>query len=316
VVVGLFVFLGLIFFVSGILMVGKLHSTFKNKMEVVCYFDDVNGLQTGNNVWFSGMKIGTVGKLQFNEQSQVQVSVNIETSAQHHIHKDAKVKISNDGIMGNKILIIYGGTSQTAVVEDGDILEVQKTFSTEGMINTLQENNKNLLSITTDLKAIFKNIAAGNGTLGKLVVDNTVYDNINAATASLQSASEKAREMMNSLATISTGINKKGTLINELLVDTMVFDAIKTSVLNLQQISDTANVLISNLKQAGNNPKSTLGVLLYDEASGAHLRETLKNLESSSIKLDEDLEAVRHNILLRGYFKKQDKKAQKELKQK
>jgi phospholipid/cholesterol/gamma-HCH transport system substrate-binding protein len=56
VIVGLFIFLGLVFLIAGILMVGNLHETFKKKMKVVALFDDVSGLQTGNNVWFSGVK--------------------------------------------------------------------------------------------------------------------------------------------------------------------------------------------------------------------------------------------------------------------
>ena len=110
VIVGLFVFVGLIFLIGGILMVGNLHDTFKSKMKVVSLFDDVSGLKKGNNVWFSGVKIGTVSDLHFYGKSQVEVSMNIETKAQQYIRKDAKVKISSDGIIGNKILVIYGGS--------------------------------------------------------------------------------------------------------------------------------------------------------------------------------------------------------------
>jgi len=87
-------------------MVGNLHETFKRKMEVVSLFDDVSGLQKGNNVWFSGVKIGTVSCLRFHGASQVEVSIKFEIKAQKYIRKDAKVKISSDGIIGNKILII------------------------------------------------------------------------------------------------------------------------------------------------------------------------------------------------------------------
>jgi phospholipid/cholesterol/gamma-HCH transport system substrate-binding protein len=305
--VGLFVFLGLSFFIAGIVMVGNMLGTFRNKMEVICLFDDVNGLQTGNNVWFSGVKVGTVGDMRFNDKSQVEVHINIETKTQQHIRKDASVRISNDGLMGNKILIIFGGTFASPEVNDGDTLLVQKTLSTEGLMNTLQENNKNLLAITADIKVISKKIVAGEGTLGKLLADETVYNQINASTASLQQASAKAQELMNTLAAFGLGLNKKGTLANDLTTDTVVFNSIKTSVMHLQQIADTANVLMTNLKQASNNPNTSMGVLIHDEEAGAQLKETIKNLESSSQKLDEDLEALQHSFLLRGFFKKKAK---------
>lgn len=307
VLVGLFVFIGLAFLISGILIVGNLRETFKKKMEVVSLFDEVNGLQKGNNVWFSGVKIGTVSKLHFYGRSQVEVRMKIETNAQQYIRKDAKVKISSDGIIGNKILVIYGGTANSAEIQEGDTLRVEKTFSSEDMINTLQENNKNILAITSDFKIISKKIVAGEGTIGKLLNDNSVYANINAATKSLQDASAKAQQLVSSLAAFSSGLNKKGTLANQLTTDTVVFNSVKASVMQLRQIADTATVFITNLKQAGSNPHTTIGVLLHDEEAGARLKETIKNLESSSKKLDEDLEAAQHNILLRGFFKKKAK---------
>jgi phospholipid/cholesterol/gamma-HCH transport system substrate-binding protein len=307
VIVGVFVFIGLIFLLAGILIVGNLRETFKRKMNVVSLFEDVAGLQKGNNIWLSGVKIGTVDNMSFYGKSQVKVSMNIDTKAQQFIPKDSKVKISNDGLIGNKILVIYGGTEKSLVVQEGDTLGVEKTFTSEEMINTLQENNKNLLAITTDFKAISKKIASGEGTIGKLLNDTSVYANINAATKSLQGATVKAQQLIGSLATFSSNLNKKGTLANELTTDTVVFKSVKASVLQLQQMADTATVFIANLKQASKNPNSAVGVLIHDEEAGAFLKESLKNLESSSKKLDEDLEAAQHNFLLRGYFKKRAK---------
>lgn len=311
VMVGLFVFIGLLFLVAGILIVGNLRNTFREKMKVVSLFDDVNGLQKGNNIWFSGVKIGTVFSLHFYGESQVKVIMNIETSAQQYIRKDSKVKITSDGIIGKKILVIYGGTSKSEEVQEGDTLVVEKTFSSEDMINTLQENNKNILAITTDFKSISKKLAAGEGTIGKLLSDSSIYTNISAATLSLQKTSEKAQKLINSLATFSAGLNKKGTLANELTTDTVIFSSVKSSVLHLQQIVDTANVFMANLKQVITNPNTPIGVLLHDKESGTRIKETIKNLESSSLKLDQDLEAAQHNFLLRGFFKDKAKSSKK-----
>jgi phospholipid/cholesterol/gamma-HCH transport system substrate-binding protein len=198
------------------------------------------------------------------------------------------------------------------MIQEGDTLGVEKTFSTEDMINTLQENNKNFLTITEDFKVISKGLVAGEGTIGKLLKDDAVYANINATTASLQLASAKAQALVASLATFSANLNKKGTLANELTTDTVIFNSVKMSVLQLQQMADTASAFIADLKKAGTNPNSTIGVLLRDEASGARMKETIKNLESSSQKLDEDLKAAQSSFLLKGYFKKKAKEEKKE----
>src|SRR5262245_57196114 len=63
VIVGVFVLLGLIFLFGGILAIGNLRSTFSSTFLLNTVFQDVNGLQAGNNVWFSGVKIGTVRKM-------------------------------------------------------------------------------------------------------------------------------------------------------------------------------------------------------------------------------------------------------------
>src|SRR5688572_7501628 len=312
VMVGVFLFVGLLFLLGGILMVGNLNETFKRKMKVVSLFDDVGGLQPGNNVWFSGVKIGTVSKIQFYGKSQVVVNMRIDAKDKQYIRKDSKVKISADGLIGNKILVIYGGTSRSPEIEEGDTLSVEKTFTSDDMINTLQENNENVLAITKDFKVLSKKMANGEGTIGSLLNDKSVYNNIDAATASLQEASAKAQQLMSSLEKFSSGLNQEGTLANDLVTDTVVFNSLKESVLNLQQISDTASYFIADLKEAANNTKTPVGVLLHDEEAGAHLKEMIKNLDSSSKKLDEDLEAAQHSILLRGYFKKKEKAAKKD----
>lgn len=307
VIVGLFIFIGLMFLLGGILIVGNIRETFNNKMKVISIFDDVSGLKEGNNVWYSGVKIGTVSNMNFFGKSQVEVILNIATKAQQYIRKDAKVKISSDGIIGNKIIVIYGGTVDFAQVEVGDTLAVERTFTSEDMINTLQDNNENLLTITSNIKTITNRLVDGEGTIGKLMNDTSVYANINAATAALQKATVKAEQMISSLAAFSSSLNKKGTLANELTNDTTVFNSVKASVAKFHQMADTASVFITNLKNAGNNPNSAIGVLLHDKEAGAYLKESMKNLESSSKKLDADLEAAQHNFLLRGYFKKKAK---------
>lgn len=307
IMVGLFIIIGLLFLLAGILTIGNLHETFVRKIKVTVLFDDVSGLQAGNNIWFSGVKIGTVSKLNFIGRSQVRVIMKIDEKAVPYIRKDAKVKLSTDGLIGNKILVIYGGTEMAHPVEEGDTLGIEKTFSTEDMMNTFQENNKNFLVISNNLKNMSIKLANGEGTVGKLLKDESLYNSISAATESLKAASLNAQQMVVKLSDFSSKLDDKGTLANQLVTDTVVFNSFKKSVLQIQNISDTAKQLVSNLKNASTNPKSPLGVMLHDEKTGTELKSAITNLETSSKKLDEDLEALQHNILLRRYFKKKRK---------
>lgn len=309
--VGVFVVLGLAFLVAGILVIGNIHQTFSRKLRVTTLFDDVNGLQKGSNIWFSGVKIGTVKEVAFYGASQVKVIMNIDREAQQYIRQDAKVKISTDGLIGNKIIVIYGGTARTSFVTEDDTLSVEKTFSTDDMMNTLQENNVNLAAITGDFKVISKKLAAGEGTIGKLLNDETVFKNIEATTASLKIASDRAQQLMASLNTFTSKLNQKGTLANDLVTDTVMVASLRETVKELNQVAGNASGFIADLKQSASDPKSMVGTLLKDEQSAAHLKETMKNLDSGSKKLDEDLEALQHNFLLRKYFKKKAKAEKK-----
>src|SRR4030095_9090496 len=131
IIVGIFIFIGFTFFIVGILAIGKLNKSFTKKIQVTAIFDDVSGLQQGNNIWFSGVKIGIVKDINFFGTSQVQVVMNIDEKAQPYIRKNAQAKISSDGLIGNRIIVIYGGTTDKPPVDDGDKLTVEKTFSTD-----------------------------------------------------------------------------------------------------------------------------------------------------------------------------------------
>jgi phospholipid/cholesterol/gamma-HCH transport system substrate-binding protein len=302
--VGLFIFIGLVFLLGGILMVGNLHETFKRKIQVISFFDDVNGLKKGDNVWFSGVKVGTVNSIYFHSRTKVEVFISVDVKAQVYIRRDSKVKISTDGLLGNKILVIYGGSENSAGINAGDTLSVEKTFVQEDMVSTLQESNKNLLAITNDMKIISKRLVSGEGTAGKLLSDNSLYNHADATAASLQRASLKAEKLFNTLNEFGDKLNKQGTLANEVVTDTITFSSLRLASKKIKSITDSAAQLVNHLKTATDNKTTPVGILLHDQQEGARLKMILRNLESSTRKLDEDLEAAQHSFLLRKFFKK------------
>src|SRR5258705_1747281 len=123
VIVGIFIFLGIAILMAGILVLGGQRKTFEKTITLSAVFNDVSGLQRGNNVWFSGVKIGTVKGVKLIAGDRVQVEMRVEARSQDFIHKDSKAKIGSDGLIGNKIIILYGGTQGTATVTSGDSLQ-------------------------------------------------------------------------------------------------------------------------------------------------------------------------------------------------
>lgn len=304
IIVGLFIIIGILFLIGGILTIGNLHSTFSKKLSISTIFGDVNGLQAGNNIWFSGVKVGTVKKIEFYGESQVKVVMNINTASKQYIRRDAKVKISTDGLIGNKILVIYGGTQLAPEVEDGDTLYNERILTTDDMMATLQKKNLNILVLTNKL-------ASGEGTIGKLIASDSIYNSIAATIGSLKQASDNAQHVIASLVEFSAKLNKKGTLANDLVSDTLIVKSVRASILKIQGIADTTTVFVNNLKEAGKNPDSPLGVMIHDKKTGESLKTTISTLESSSAKLDKVLDAIQHSFLFRGYFKKEAKKVAK-----
>ncbi|MDP4208310.1 MAG: MlaD family protein [Bacteroidota bacterium] len=313
VIVGLFIFLGIALFISAILLIGDLHKTFEKKFQINLYFDDVAGLQKGDNVWLSGVKVGTIDNISFYGNSKVKVSAMIDEKAQMFIPKDSKVKLSSDGLIGHKILVICNGSPNAGMIKDGGSLMVETTFSSDDILNTLQENNKNILAITSDFKELSKKIVSGEGTIGKLIDDNSVYTDIKDATNSMHRLTQNAQKIIQSLASFSSNLNKEGTLANDLISDTITFKSIKASVLQVQQMTNNAETFISKIKQDENNLNSPLGVLLHNDQTGVQLKETFKNLEYSSRKLSEDLDALQQSRILKRLLKKNEKAKQNPL---
>ncbi len=311
VILGVFLFLGLILFILGVFTIGSQRKIFSRTIRVRVIFSDIQGLQAGNNVWLSGMKIGTVKSISFCGDDQVEAILDIDRGDRVYIRKDAKARIGSDGLIGNRIVIIYGGTKEAGAISENAPLQGEKTINTEDMMTMLQENNRNLLAITGQFKEISRKINEGKGTIGVLLNDPAMGSNLRSALANIQTASRNSERLtahFGALATdLRSGLNKPGGLVNELLNDTVVFQHLKETSLQLRHTATIASGFAEDLKQAGdrlnitNNPA---GMLLQDEGVAADLKAAISHLRSSSEKLDEDLEALQHNFLFRGFFKK------------
>ena len=319
--VGVFVLLGIIIFIAGIFVLGGQQKRFTKSIKIIAVFNDVGGLKAGNNVWFSGVKIGTVKRISFYGTAQVEVDMNIEESSQQFIRKDANATISSDGLIGNKIVVITGGTTSHPEVEDGDRLKTVAALSSDQILETLQENNNNLLRVTKDFKELVGNLRKGKGTVGAVLTDSIVADNFKRAMRNLERASDNTVNLTGSVSKFASRLNTPGSLANQLVTDTTVFRSLKRSATRFESAMTSADQSINTLSRTAenvnkaseklNNTNSPLGVLLTDGETANKLRTTINNLSTGTELLNEDLKAAQNNFLLRGFFKKKAKAEEK-----
>ncbi|WP_341835981.1 MlaD family protein [Chitinophaga pollutisoli] len=319
VVVGIFVFIGLLIFVAGILILGGQKKTFMSSLGVVAVFHDIGGLNKGDNVWYSGVKVGTIKSISFMGHDRILVKMQIDKRSREFIHKDVIAKVSSDGLVGNKIIALAGGTAGVPAVEDGDTIAVATAISSDELLETLQVNNKSLVEITGNLKTITKKIADGEGSLGRLISSDTVYNDLKGTIASLQTTAQNTRRLTENLTDYTSKLQRKGTLAGDLVSDTVVFARLRSSMGRIESASKGIDSVMHNLQSASasvndnlQSDKTPAGLLLNDEKTAESLKTTIRNLQSSTYKLDENMEALQHNFLLRGFFRRRDKAERKE----
>lgn len=320
VVVGIFIFIGIVILVLTVLLLGGQRQTFEKAFPISATFEDVGGLKAGDNVWLAGVKVGVVKKVSFTDSTAVMVTMNIQKDEAQYIRRDAKAKLGSDGLMGSKVVIIYGGTSTAPQIAKGDQLFVDKAYGPKDMLAILDSSNRNLLVISTNMKAITGKVLEGNGTIGTLLNDPNIPRDLKASVADIKSTlahfketSVQSQKAIENFTQFSSQLNAQGTLLNDLVTDTVIYNNLRSSISQLRETMYNVGEFADNLQRAGeqlNSNDNPAGVLLNDKQVAGQLKSVVRNLDSASHKLDEDLEAVQHNFLLRGYFKKKEKQQQ------
>jgi phospholipid/cholesterol/gamma-HCH transport system substrate-binding protein len=312
VIVGLFVSIGLAILIGALFTIGSMTEVLQKNIRVTTSFEDVGGLKAGDNVWFSGVPVGTVKAVRFQEGPKVEIEMAIDEEASPFIRSDSMARISSDGLIGNKIVVLYGGTPEADAIASGDALQSSVSLSPEQVMAMFQENNKNLLAITTDLKGVTAKIVAGEGTVGKLLQDDHLYNDVKNTVSAMQDASVNAQVLTGHLADFASKVNREGHLAHDLVTDHTTYASLTSSVEKFEQAASDAATLVDKLEQGTTDPNTPIGTLLHDEEAGADLKETLENLNEGSVLLSENLEAMQHNFLLRGFFKKKEKEEKPE----
>jgi phospholipid/cholesterol/gamma-HCH transport system substrate-binding protein len=306
---GAFVIAGIVLFMIALFYVGSESAFFNKTFTVSAVFRNIEGLKEGDKVWLSGVQIGTVKNVQIVAEGKVVVALSLRDKQNKFIKKDATASVGSDGLVGNKIVVIRPGNSG-AVIHDNDTINTFSPADTQELINIAKDVGSNTRSLTDELLLITSRINKGDGIVGELLHDGPLSHDLRLAIASLRAAGENTNQASRDLKHMLGEINSGDGLMAKLITDSTYAQTFEQALNNVAEAGRNSRLMTEDLREVMsklNNKDNAIGVLLTDTTFANKLRETLENAESASVKLDENMEAMQHNFLLRGYFKKQKK---------
>ena len=194
---GVFVTVGVVLFIVAIYFIGKKQRLFSDVFRISATFKNVNGLQVGNNIRFSGINVGTVENITIISDTSVKVDMIIDEEVQKFIKKDARATIGSEGLMGNKTINIAPGSSNQAEIKDHDSILANQAVDFDEILGQLNTTAENAAFITSDLAVVMNSIRSGKGTIGRLFMDTTLADNLNQTLINLKGGTKGFKENMN-----------------------------------------------------------------------------------------------------------------------
>lgn len=311
---GAFVLVGLGLFLAAVFLIGSENNIFSRTFTIFAEFKNVEGLKEGDNVWLSGVKVGTVADVRIASQGRVIVRMTLKDNQSEFIRKDAAASIGSDGLVGNKIVVLRPGMSSRPVDPD-DTISTSSPADTQELINIAKDVGENTRSLTADLSMIAKRINEGQGVAGELLNDGALAQELRQAVKYLTTTSNNTALASEQLHQLFYDLRNGDGLLPALISDTTYAHTFKHAMNSIEQVSASAATVSGNLQRLSsklNNDDNTLGALLTDEALADKLKNTIANTEQASRKLDENMKAMQHNFLFRGYFRKQEKREKKE----
>jgi phospholipid/cholesterol/gamma-HCH transport system substrate-binding protein len=193
---GLFVAGGFTIFLLAVFFIGKQKNLFNPVFKLNTTFYNVSGLQVGNNVRFSGINVGVVDNIYIINDSTVKVDMLIKKDVWKFIKSDCEVSIGSEGLIGDKLLVISQGGNNSPVAKKDQYLESNEPVETDAIMASISVTSGNVEIITDQLAEIMMKINSGDGTLGRLIQDSTIAENLNQTILNLKKSSRGLDENM------------------------------------------------------------------------------------------------------------------------
>jgi len=258
--VGVLIIVALLILAVAIVKLGQAGNLFGKRYKLVAFVANASGLRVGGPVMVAGQLAGSVKDVQFlpvdNDTTRnLRLVVEVDRGLSQQVRKDSRAKIKTQGLLGDKVFDISVGTPRFPALRDGDTILIAPSTDYDAVVAQASEAINQVVGLTQDLKKVTGGVSRGEGTLGQLVTNRQLYDNLNASLA-------RTSALMARLE------NPRGT-IGRLLDDPQLYYSLNRTVASVDTV----------VKQmtAGNG---SLGKLLRDDTLYVHLLSVVSRADT------------------------------------
>ncbi len=283
-----------------ILLMSGTGGIFTRKMTLVSYFDNAGGLREGAPVRLQGVDIGNVTKIMVvsdpsRQLAPVQVTMKVIPKYHQNIRKDSVTTLSTAGVLGETYIDIDSSQAKGLEAKEGDVMTTRESPQIEDVVRASQSTLQNMDSLLKRVDRIIAYVESGQGSIGKVIYDASLYNQLNATVAQFQSL-------------VANVANGKGSL-GKLLVDDQLYKSANDTVDKLNHIIDdlragkgtagkflsdsalydNANKTMASVKQMTddiNAGKGAIGVMARDQEFANKLKVTMDNVAKLTQELN------------------------------
>lgn len=250
--VGLLIFIGVLAFVIGVFTVGEKSQLFSSTFEVHVNFSAAEGVKTGSQVVLSGYAIGTVTDIRLSDNADsVRLTLKVSEEVHPFVKVDSKAEIKQEGLVGNKIINIMIGSEKAKPVEPGGYIQGIPPFALTSLADNVTAITDTTKKITGVVYDMLLDMREGKGSVGKLLMDDGLYNNLVSITARTDSSLTLMVDKINRLTDNLESITSS--------VDRLVVNA-DTAMQEVNALAAESRELVDKL----NSGKGTIGALISD----------------------------------------------------
>lgn len=249
--VGGMIIVALAILTVAVFKLGEAANLFSKRYTLVALLPSANGLRVGGSVTVAGQLAGTVSSIDFlapdaDTTRNLRVVVEIDQALREQVREDSRARLRTLGLLGDKILDISPGTPRYAVLPPDDTLQVEAALDYETVLLQASGAVTDMVALTHDLRGITGGMVRGEGTVGQLLVNRSLYDELNGTLARTNA--------------LITRLQAPNGSLGRLLDDPALYQ-------NLSGMIGSVDTLVRQMR----SQDGTLGKLLGDDSLYTHL---------------------------------------------